>query len=128
MEDFAGYFETTEGFGVLSTADSEGRPNAAVFSRPHVMEDGIVAFIMPERKTYANLVENSGAHYLFREKGGGYKGKRLWLTKIREEKDTDLLYELRRREYPERNEENNPRHLVFFTVDKLLPLVGAGEE
>ena len=59
------YFENTTGNGVLATADAQGKVNQAVFSRPHVMEDGTAAFIMPHRLTHKNLQENPYAAYLF---------------------------------------------------------------
>jgi len=112
---------------VLATADGEGRVNAAVYARPHVMDDGTVAFIMPDRLTHHNLQSNPHAAYLFRENVPGYKGKRFHLTKVREEQDTELLHSLRRRVYdPELEEQEGHRHLVFFKVDKVLPLIGAG--
>lgn len=119
------YFETTKGFGVLSTADSEGRVNAAVYSRPHVMEDGQLAFIMRDRLTHSNIQSNPNATFLFREEGPGYKGRRLYLTKVGEEQDTDRLYQLRRRTSPPDAEKDESRFLVFFRLDKTLPLVGA---
>ncbi len=61
------------------------------------------------------------------EDGPGYKGKRLYLTKLREEQDTELLRSLRRRTYPPGQEKPGPSFLVFFQVDKILPLIGAGE-
>ncbi len=61
------------------------------------------------------------------EDGPGYKGKRLYLTKLREEQDTELLRSLRQRTYPPGQEKPGPRFLVFFQVDKILPLIGAGE-
>jgi hypothetical protein len=92
------------------------------------MEDNSVAFIMPNRLTHSNLQSNPQAAYLFLEAGPGYKGKRLYLTKIREEQDTDLLYALRRRTYPaEKEKAEGPRFLVFFQVDQVLPVVGAGD-
>lgn len=125
--ELAEYFEHTPGLGVLATADSEGRVNAAVYARPHVMDDGTVAFIMPDRLTHHNLQSNPHAAYLFVEERPGYKGKRLYLTKLREEKDTELLYALRRKAYsPEVEAREGFRYLVFFTVDNTLPLIGAG--
>lgn len=115
------YFEEVAGRGVLATADSQGKVNVAVFARPHVMEDGTVAFIMPERLTYHNLEVNPYAAYLFIEDGQGWKGLRLHLRKVKEEKDTELLRSLKRRRY-EGDEEG--RHLVFFQVEKVLPLIG----
>lgn len=122
------YFENSQGVGVLSTADAEGRVNAAIYSRPHIMDDGTVAFIMPDRLTHHNLTSNPYAAYLFRENGPGYKGRRIYLTKIREEQDAELIRSLRRRVYPpEAEEKGEPRSIVFFKIDKVLPLVGTGE-
>ena len=122
------YFDNSKGHGVLATADAQGRVNQAVMARPHVMEDGTVAFIMPHRLTHHNLQENSHAAYLFKEDSPGWQGKRLYLTKVREEQDTDLLYSLRRKSYPpEMEKKEGSRFLVFFQVDKVLPLIGTGE-
>ena len=85
--DLKSYFENIKGVGVLSTADKEGRVNAAVYSRPHFMEDGTIAFIMNDRLSHHNLTSNPHAAYLFMEEGPGYKGKRLFITKVREEED-----------------------------------------
>jgi hypothetical protein len=121
------YFEHTKGLGVLATADHEGRVNAAIYARPHVMDEETVAFIMPERLTHHNLQSNPHAAYLFIDNAPGYKGKRLHLTKIREEEDTELLHSLRRRVYdPELEEKEGQRYLVFFKIDKVLPLIGPG--
>ena len=119
------YFENVQGHGVLATADASGRVNMAIFSRPHVMADDTVAFIMPHRLTHANLQTNPHAAYLFQEEGPGWQGKRLYLTKIGEEQDTERLKSLRRRVYPSGKERvAGPRFLVFFRVDLVLPLVG----
>ena len=119
------YFEKTEGRAILATADGDGNVDAAVYARPHFMEDGTIALILRDRLTHHNLQSNSHACYLFMEKGPGYKGKRLFLTKVREERDTELLQSLRRRQYL--NEKDEAKFLVFFKVDKELPLVGAGK-
>jgi hypothetical protein len=124
--DLKDYFENTRGRGVLATADSEGKVDAAVYARPHVMDQETVAFIMRDRLTHHNLQSNPHAAYLFMEQGERYVGKRLFLTKTREEQDTELAYQLRRRKYPD--EKKGPLFLVFFHVDKVLPLIGPGEE
>jgi hypothetical protein len=122
------YFENVQGHGILATADAAGKVNMAIFGRPHVMEDKTLAFIMPHRLTHANLQANPQAAYLFMENGPGYKGKRMYLTKVREEQDMELLKSLRRRVYAsEKEQAAGPRFLVFFQVDKELPLVGTGE-
>jgi hypothetical protein len=122
MED---YFENAKGLGVLATADSEGKVDVAIYSRPHVMDSETVAFVMRDRLTHHNLQSNPHAAYLFKEEGGKYVGKRLFLTKIREEQDSELAYKLRRRKYPDDKKE--PLLLVYFRIDKVLPLIGPGE-
>jgi hypothetical protein len=118
------YFEKTKGTGVLATADADGKVDAAIYARPHFMEDGTLAMVMRDRLTHHNLQSNPHAAFLFIEDGSGYKGKRLFLTKVREEQDTELLYSLRRRQYPD--DKTEAKFLVFFKLDKELPLVGAG--
>jgi len=118
------YFETNKGLGILSTADSQGKVDAAVYSRPHFMEDGTMALVMRDRLSHANLQSNPHAMYLFKEDGPGYKGKRLFITKVKEEKNTELLESLRRRKTA--YEDDADRFLVFFKIDKEVPLVGDG--
>ncbi len=126
MEALKKYFENIKGTGVIATADADGKVNTAVYSRPHFLEDGSLAFIMRDRLTHYNLQSNPHAAYLFMEEGPGYKGKRLHLTKIAEDGDMDRIQTLTRRQY--KNEKEGGRFLVSFQVDKELPLIGAGEE
>jgi len=126
--DLKAYFENTEGTGVLATADSEGKVDAAIYARPHFLEDGTVAVIMNDRLTHANIRANPHAAYLFIEKGEGYRGKRLFMTMVREEEESELLYELKRRTYsPHAAISKGPKFLVVFTIEKELPLIGSGE-
>ena len=119
------YFKTNKGLGILSTADSQGIVDAAVYSRPHFMEDGTMALVMRDRLSHTNLQSNPHAMYLFKEDGPGYKGKRLFITKVKEEKNTELMESLRRRKTAYEDEAD--RFLVFFKIDKEVPLVGDGK-
>lgn len=49
------YFESTKGTGVMATADGDGKVDAAIYARPHFMEDGTLAVIMRDRLTHNNL-------------------------------------------------------------------------
>jgi hypothetical protein len=120
------YFETVKGTGVLATADSNGRVDVAIYGRPHVMEDGTVAFIMADHLSHENLQSNPYAAYLFVEAGEGYKGKRLYLTKVTEETNPQRIAALRRRTTPAgcRPSEGEQRFLVHFRLDRVRPLVG----
>lgn len=118
------YFESNRGVGVLSTADGNGKVDSAIYSRPHLIEDGTVAWIMRDRLSHSNLQSNPYASFLFKEDGEGYSGKRLFMTKVGEEQNTERLQSLRRRKTAYNDGED--RFLVFFKVDKELPLVGDG--
>jgi hypothetical protein len=118
------YFENNKGFGVLSTSDDKGNVNSAVYARPHVMEDDLLAFVMRDRQSYKNIRSNPHATYLFREDGPGYKGVRLYLTKAREDKDPDLISSLSRRKYPSDQDVIESSVLVYFKLEKTRPLIG----
>ncbi|MFH0763639.1 MAG: pyridoxamine 5'-phosphate oxidase family protein, partial [Candidatus Omnitrophota bacterium] len=81
--DLKEYFEKKNGFGVLSTADENGKVDAAPYARPHVVDDTHIAFIMSDRLSHANIRKNPYAVYLFKEGWFGYRGKRLYLKKER---------------------------------------------
>ncbi len=122
MEELKSYFENVKGVGVMATSDVDGNVNAAVYSRPHFMDDNTVAFIMRDRLTHHNMQSNPHAAFLFLEEGPGYKGKRLYLSKVREEENSDLIDSISRRQYS--TPPGEKRFLVFFTIDKVLPLIG----
>jgi len=119
------YFENVQGMGILATADSDGMVDLAVYAKPHVIDDTTVAFVMQERLTHQNLKSNPNAAYMFVEKGDGYKGKRLYLTKLREETNTSLVEKFRK-EQPEicSVQDDSNKYLVHFQVDNVWPLVG----
>jgi predicted pyridoxine 5'-phosphate oxidase superfamily flavin-nucleotide-binding protein len=122
--DLKNYFGKTRGLGILATADKDGKVNAAVYARPHIMDDGTAAFIMRDRLTHHNMQTNPYATYMFVADGSGYKGKRLYLKKIREEQDTPLVDKLRRRTYDTASESaKEPKFLVFFEIERELPLL-----
>lgn len=124
--DLKKYFDETKGMGVLSTADGKGQVNAAVYARPHVMEDGALGFIMRDRLSHHNLQTNPHAAYLFREDSPGYKGMRLHLTKTHEENGTPLVKKLCQRCRID-DKPDTVRYLVVFKVAQKRPLIGAGK-
>lgn len=116
------YFASVRGNGILSTADDKGVVNSAVYAVPHSLEDGSVAFIMKSRKTHGNILVNPHACFLFIE-AGKLEGKRIYLTKIKEEKNSELLFSLLRHCKHDECETKEDYYLVFFKVDEVLALV-----
>jgi len=123
------YFENAKGVGVLATADSSGKVNAAIYGRPHFMDEQTIAFIAADKLTHANLQSNPHAAYIFKE-NGNYEGRRLYITKIREEKDSPLIDEIRRGKHPEgegQHQSTGTKFLLYFHLDNVLPLIGDGK-
>jgi len=120
----ADYFESAKGLGVLATSDSDGNVNAAIYSRPYMIDDKTIAFSMLERLSYSNVQSNPKAAYMFVEDGEGYEGKRLYLTRTGEEKDPERIKEIKKQHSRAKDSDDKVRHLVYFTVDKIRPLVG----
>ncbi len=119
------YFENVQGRGILATADSDGMVDLAIYAKPHVIDETTIAFVMRERLTHQNLKSNPHAAYMFVEQGEGYAGKRLYLTKIREETNTSLV-EMLRKKQPEicALYDDSNKYLVHFQIDDIWPLVG----
>jgi len=120
------YFEKTKGRGVIATSDSKGKVGMAVYGRPHFINEKTLAFIMADRLMHKNLQSNPHAAYLFLESGDRYVGKRLYLIKIKEEKDSALVDKIRRRESCPVYDKYRDRikYLVYFRIDKVIPLIG----
>ncbi len=123
------YFESTEGTGILATADAAGNVNGALYSRPHFIDDGSIAFIMNDRLSHHNLTSNPKAAFIFIEAGSKRAGKRLYLKKTGEDEDPVKIESLRRRTYHSDKEGSEPKKkfLVYFAIEKVLPLIGTGE-
>ena len=125
------YFESVKGTGVLATADADGKLDVAIYSRPHFLgeDDTEIAFIMNDKLSHDNVDVNPHAAYLFIEEGGGYVGKRLFLSKTREETDQDKIQSVRRRDLPPDCDKGGTKKkfLVHFRVDGIRPLIGSGE-
>ncbi|MBW2503926.1 MAG: pyridoxamine 5'-phosphate oxidase family protein [Deltaproteobacteria bacterium] len=123
--DLRNYFSDLTGVGILSTADNDGKVDSAVYARPHVLDDGTIAFIMRDRLTHRNIQENPYACYLFIEAERGYRGVRLFLRKVKEDTNPELIQQMTRRCLsPEEDAAKGPKFLVYFQVEKILKLIG----
>lgn len=122
------YLENRQGKSILSSAGSAGLVTSAIYSKPHMLDDGTLAFVMRKRLTHENLATNPCAAYMFIEEGHGHQGLRVFLRKLREDTDSALLEKMTRRHLsPEEDKAKGPKFLVYFSVEKILPLIGDGE-
>jgi hypothetical protein len=122
------YLESREGKSILSSANADGMVTSAIYSKPHVFDDGTIAFVMRKRLTHENLKTNPYASFMFIEEGQGYNGVRLFLKKIKEDTDNVLIDKMKRRHLtPEEDEAKGPKFLTHFRIERILPLIGDGE-
>ena len=122
------YFNETRGRGIFSSAGVDGPVTSAIYSTPRVIDEKRVAFILREHLTYANLQVNPYGCYLFLEDRNSLDGIRLYLKMSGEDNDPELLAAMTRRHLtPEEDKARGPKHIVYFEVEKVLPLVGEGE-
>jgi hypothetical protein len=120
----AEYFGNVQGIGILGTADSSEKVDLAIYARPHIIDETTIALIMSDRLSHKNLQSNPNAAYMFIEHEAGYVGKRLYLTKIREETDPKAIESIRRDHSKRYADPNSVSYLVYFRVEKIRPLVG----
>jgi hypothetical protein len=117
------YFENVDGIGILSTADTDGNVDSAIYARPHVVDENTVDFIMGDHLSHDNVASNPHAAYLFVEGGEGYRGRRLHLTKIRQESDPAKIAAVGRRPFsPACLGDGDKQYLVSFHVDLVREL------
>jgi len=122
--NLADYFQSSKGIGVLATSDSDGNVDIAIYARPYVIDQSTIAFSMSQRLSYANVQSNPKAAYMFIEQGQGYSGKRLYLTRLSEEKDPQRIRDIKKQHSRLFDPGDASKHLVYFTIDRMRPLVG----
>src|SRR4051794_18947795 len=83
------------GRGVLATAGADGTVNAAVYARPHVVSEELLAWGMTEGRTLKNVRENPSAAFIWFDAGGAVQGLRLSLELERVEDSGELLRKIR---------------------------------
>jgi hypothetical protein len=125
--DLKDYFENTDGLGILSTADTDGSVDSAIYATPHVMGEDTIAFIMRPRLSFNNIQQNPKAVYMYIEKGPGYQGRRLYLEKTGQENSPEQVSRLRRSSHGDTGDEDQAT-LVYFKVTRVRPLVGDKEQ
>lgn len=126
--DLKDYFESTDGVGILSTADSAGNVDSAIYATPHVITEDRIGFIMRPRLSLKNVQQNPKAVYMFIEKGPGYQGRRLYLEKTHEEDDPAKVQQYRRSSHGHGSGDESEASFVHFKVIRIRPLVGDQEQ
>lgn len=117
--------------GVLSTADSQGEVNAAVFGSARLTEEGNLLLALGENRSLRYLRANPRAVFTLCEPGPhplAWQGARLYLEVIRIDTEGDLLGKLRDeiRRFAGEGAARRIRAAVTFRIVNLRPLVDLG--
>ena len=77
------YFNKQPRLGTLSTADKNGKINAAYFGSPRMVDENTIFMGLGNNRTFANLQENPHAVFMVMEPGKtimDWKGIRIYVT------------------------------------------------
>lgn len=117
------YFENVLGVGVLATSDASDNVDVAIYAKPYVIDEKIIAFSILEYTSYSNVMANPNACFLFIEKGEGFKGYRFYLQQKGEETDPDIIKMLKKTHNLMDMPTDQRRHLVYFRIKQVRPLI-----
>ncbi len=126
------YFNKQPRLGVLSTANKEGKTNAAVFGSPMMVNEKTVVMGIGNNRTLAYLRENPNAVYTIMELGAtlaDWKGLRVYL-KMKEYATSGETLETYRRQVAEVAGEDAAAMIhasVTFEVSEIRPLIDMGQ-
>lgn len=123
LNELKTYFENRNGLAVLSTCDSAGNVNAAVYGKPHFIDNDVFALIMNDRVSHANLETNPRAAYLFVEETSKSNGIRIYLKKTGETDDPAEIERHRKHHGKDDASAGKKLFLVKFEVERTREII-----
>ena len=126
------YFNKQPRIGVLSTANKEGRVDAAVFGSPQMTDEKTVIMALGKNRTFEYLRENPNAVFIIVEQGEtimDWKGLRVYLRMKECATSGEVLETYKRGIARVVGEEAAAMvyAVVTFEVAEVRPLVDAGQ-
>ena len=126
------YFNKQPRLGVLSTANKEGKIDAAVFGSPMMVDEKTVVMGLGNNRTFEYLQENPNAVFTIMEQGAtlaDWKGLRVYL-KMKEYKTSGETLDDYRRKVAEAAGEDAAAMIhasVTFEIGEVRPLIDMGQ-
>ena len=126
------YFNKQPRLGVLSTANKEGKIDAAVFGSPMMVDEKTVVMGLGNNRTFAYLQENPNAVFTIMEQGAtlaDWKGLRVYL-KMKEYATSGETLDAYRRQIAAAAGEDAAAMIhasVTFEVGEVRPLIDMGQ-
>lgn len=131
-EKLVKYFNKSPRIGTLSTANNEGKVNAAVFGTPRMVDQKTVVMGLGKNRTFANLQENPHAVFVIMEPGAtaaDWKGVRIYVLMTDCQTSGERLNEVRA-DVTKRLGKNAAKIIhaaVTFEVRDIRPLADFGQ-
>ena len=131
-EKLVEYFNKSPRIGTLSTANNEGKVNAAVFGTPWMNDEKTVVMGLGKNRTFANLQENPHAVFMVMEPGAtaaDWKGVRVYVQMI-DCQTTGKRLEEAKTDVARRLGENAAKIIhaaVTFEVQEVRPVADFGQ-
>ena len=126
------YFNKQPRLGTLSTADKEGKVNAAYFGSPSMIDEKTILMGLGKNRTLGNLQENPHAVFLIMEPGKTvteWKGVRIYLKTTECQTSGEKIDQVRAA-IAEKAGENAAKMIhagVTFEVQEIRPLADFGQ-
>ena len=126
------YFNKQPRLGVLSTANKEGKIDAAVFGSPMMIDEKTVVMGLGNNRTFAYLQDNPNAVFTIMEQGAtlaDWKGLRVYL-KMKEYATSGEVLETYRKQIANVAGEAAAAMIhasVTFEVTEVRPLIDMGQ-
>jgi len=128
------YFNKQPRIGVLSTANRDGKVDAAVLGSPRMVDEKTIIVALGKNRTFEYLQENPNAVFIIVEQGEGatlegWKGLRVYLRMKEYATSGDILDAYKREAAQVVGEEAMAmiHALVKFEISEVRPLVDAGQ-
>jgi hypothetical protein len=128
------YFNKQPRIGILSTANRDGKVNAAVFGSPRMVDEKTIVVALGENRTFEYLQENPNAVFLIVEQGEtetleGWKGLRVYLRMKEYATSGEMLESYKREAAKILGEEAvaTIHAVVRFEIDEVRPLIDMGQ-
>ena len=126
------YFNKQPRIGLLSSANKEGKVDAAIFGSPMMLDEKTVVMGLGENRTFEYLQENPNAVYTIVEQGEtimDWKGLRVYL-KMKEYATSGETLEIYKKQVAKVAGEDAAAMIhatVTFEVTEVRPLVDMGQ-
>jgi hypothetical protein len=126
------YFNKQPRIGILSTANREGKVDAAIFGSPMMIDEKTVVMGLGQNRTFTYLQENPNAVYTIVEEGEAFmdwKGLRVYL-KMKEYATSGETLETYKKQVARAAGEDAAAMIhasVTFEVTEVRPLIDMGQ-